>query len=88
MDRTIKVATVKRYYDETHHQLRQHLADVVAAYNFDRRLKTLRGLTPYEAICKAWKDDPGRFISNPQHQSLGPNILSAEILLQGRHHPA
>jgi len=27
---------------------------IVAAYNFGRRLKTLKGLTPYEAICKAW----------------------------------
>jgi hypothetical protein len=74
MNRTIKEATVKRYYYETHEQLRQHLTDFLAAYNFARRLKTLRGLTPYEAICKAWTDDPGRFISNPHHQSLGPNI--------------
>jgi hypothetical protein len=76
MNRTIKEATVKRYHYETHDQLRQHLADFVAAYNFARRLKTLRGLTPYEAICKAWTDDPSRFISNPHHQSLGPNSLS------------
>ncbi|HWJ70988.1 MAG TPA: IS481 family transposase, partial [Sphingobium sp.] len=45
----------------------------VAAYNFARRLKTLHGLTPYEAICKAWTDQPKRFISNPHHQSPGPN---------------
>ena len=31
MNRTIKEATVKRYYYETHDQLRQHLADFVAA---------------------------------------------------------
>ena len=74
MNRTIKEATVKRYHYETHDQLRQHLTDFVAAYNFARRLKTLRGLTPYEAICKAWTDDPSRFISNPHHQSPGPNI--------------
>ena len=74
MNRTIKEATVKRYHYDTHDQLRQHLADFVAAYNFARRLKTLRGLTPYEAICKAWTDDPERFISNPHHQSPGPNI--------------
>src|SRR3954464_3428855 len=53
MNRTIKDATVKRFYYESHDQLRQHLADFVSAYNFARRLKTLRGLTPYEAICKA-----------------------------------
>ena len=74
MNRTIKDATVKRFHYDSHSQLRQHLADFVAAYNFARRLKTLRGLTPYEAICKAWTDDPSRFINNPHHQSPGPNI--------------
>jgi hypothetical protein len=54
MNRTIKDATVKRYFYETHDELRAHLRDFVDAYNFARRLKTLRGLTPYEFICKAW----------------------------------
>ena len=36
-------ATVKRFYYESHDQLRQHLADFVSAYNFARRLKTLSG---------------------------------------------
>jgi hypothetical protein len=60
--------------DRNHDQLRQHLADFVAAYNLARRLKTLRGLTPYEAICNAWTDDPSRFIHDPHHQIPGPNI--------------
>ncbi len=46
MNRTIKDATVKRFHYESHDQLRMHLADVMAAYNFARRLKTLSGLTP------------------------------------------
>ena len=74
MNRTIKDATVKRFYYESHDQLRQYLADFVAAYNFARRLKTLRGLTPYEAICKAWTEEPSRFIQDPHHQIPGPNI--------------
>ncbi|SFG79991.1 hypothetical protein SAMN05192565_111142 [Methylobacterium gossipiicola] len=53
MNRTIKDATVKRYHYDSHEQLRAHLADFVSAYNFGRRLKTLRSLTPYEAICKS-----------------------------------
>src|SRR4029077_16868011 len=44
MNRTIKDATVKRYFYETH--------------IFARRLKTLRGLTPYEFVCKAWTSEP------------------------------
>ena len=68
MNRTIKEATVKRYHYDSHDQFRQHLGDFVAAYNFGHRLDTLKGLTPYEAICKAWQNEPDRFISNPHHQ--------------------
>ena len=34
MNRTIKEAFVKRFSYESHGRLRQHLADLVAAYNF------------------------------------------------------
>ncbi|WP_376984637.1 IS481 family transposase [Bosea sp. R86505] len=54
MNRTIKEATVRRYHYDDHAQLERHLADFIAAYNFGRRLKTLKGLTPYEFICKRW----------------------------------
>ena len=73
MNRTIKEATVKRYYYESHDQLRSHLADFVTAYNFARRLKTLKGLTPYGYICARWAKEPQRFSLNPIHQSLGSN---------------
>jgi transposase-like protein len=46
MNRTIKEATVKCFYYQTHDQLRGHLNDFVSAYNFAKRLKTLKGLTP------------------------------------------
>jgi transposase InsO family protein len=39
MNRTIKEATVKRFYYETHQHFRQHLTDFVNAHNFARRLK-------------------------------------------------
>lgn len=50
MNRTIKDAMVKRFYYESHDQLRQHLADFVVAYNFARRLKSLKGRTRCEFI--------------------------------------
>lgn len=53
MKRRIKEATVKRYHYDSHTQLAAHLRDFVDAYNYARRLKTLRGLTPYEYICKS-----------------------------------
>src|SRR4249920_2558998 len=73
MNRTIKDATVKRFYYDTHDQLRAHLQNFVNAYNFARRLKTLRGLTPYQFICKAWTSEPHRFKINPLQQMPGLN---------------
>ena len=73
MNRTIKDATVKRFHYDSHEQLRRHLRDFIDAYNFGRRLKTLKGLTPYEFICKRWTSEPDRFIFNPIHQMPGLN---------------
>ncbi len=73
MNRTIKEATVKRFHYDDHDQLRNHLASFVDAYNFGRRLKTLKGLTPYEFICKQWTSQPERFIIDPIHHMPGLN---------------
>ena len=54
---------------ESHEQLRAHLANFLAAYNFAKRLKTLRGLTPHECVCKIWTEDPGRFRLDPIHHT-------------------
>jgi hypothetical protein len=56
------------------------LADFVAAYNFGRRLKTLKGLTPYEFICKTWAIEPQRFTLNPLHQIPGLNPHFSQVL--------
>lgn len=79
MDRTIKASSrrdeaVKRYYYESSDQLRQHLDTFVQAYNYARRLKTLKGLTPYEFICRRWGTEPDRFKFDPLHQMPGLNI--------------
>ena len=75
MNRTLKEATVRRYHYETHQQLREHLEAFLNAYNFAKRLKTLRGLTPYEHICKAWADQPRRFKYDPTQPHFGTEHL-------------
>jgi hypothetical protein len=65
MTRTLKEATVKKYYYQTHQHLKQHLYDFVSAYNFAKRLKTLKGLTPHESIVKKWQIQPQKFTINP-----------------------
>lgn len=73
MNRTIKDATVKRYHYDSHDQLRRHLQLFIDAYNHARRLKTLRGLTPYEYIARIWTEQPQRFKIDPYHHSTGLN---------------
>ena len=72
MNRTIKDATVKRYHYDSREQLSAHLQLFVDAYNHARRLKTLKGLTPYEHICQAWTKEPERFRIDPSHHIPGP----------------
>ena len=73
MNRTIKDATVKRYHHDDHDRFRNRLADFVNAYNYARRLKTLRGRTPFEYLCKVWTEEPSRFRIEPNHQTPGLN---------------
>ena len=65
MNRTLKEATVRRYHYDSQDQLRQHLAAFLDAYNFAKRLKTLKGLTPFESIYKTWTNEPDRFKHEP-----------------------
>jgi transposase InsO family protein len=73
MNRTIKEATVKRYYYESHEQLKAHLQSFLMAYNFARRLKSLKGLTPYEFVCACWTKESERFTVNPFQHTVGLN---------------
>ncbi len=73
MNRTLKDATVKRYHYVSHHELRAHLQLFLEAYNHARRLKALRGLTPYEFICRAWTKEPEPLRVDPSHHTPGLN---------------
>jgi transposase InsO family protein len=71
MNRTIKEATVKRYFNEDHDQLRRHLDLFVDSYNHAGRLKTLKGLTPAQFIWKKWQEKPEIFYDEPCHLTSG-----------------
>jgi transposase-like protein len=73
MNRTIKEATVKRYHYQTHDSLRRHIYHFLNAYNFAKRLKALKGKTPYEFIVDVWKKEPKSFIVEPNHFIVGLN---------------
>jgi hypothetical protein len=63
-----------RFHWDAHDQFHSHLDSFVPAYNFAKRLETLKGLAPYEFICKAWTNQPERFTLNPLHQMPGLTI--------------
>ena len=52
MNRTIKDATVRTFHYASAEELKQHLHAFLLAYNCARRLKTLKGSTPYGFICR------------------------------------
>ncbi len=43
----------------------------MAAYNFDRWLNKLSGLTPYKYIAKIWTSEPDQLIVDPIVQMPG-----------------
>ena len=73
MNKTIKDATVHRYYYESRSQLEEHLQAFVNAYNFAKRLKAIKGLTPWEFIIKEWNIHPELFRINLSQFNMGPN---------------
>ena len=75
MNQTLKEATVRKYHYQSHQHLKEHLYNFLNAYNFAKRLKALKGLTPYEYTVKIWQNEPERFIINPLHHKLGLNNI-------------
>ena len=75
MNRTLKEATVKRFYYETRQHLRRHLTDLVNAYNFARKTQDpQRTHTLRIYLLSLWTKEPQRFKLNQTHLTLGPNI--------------
>ncbi len=74
MNRTVKDATVRRHHYEGHDQLREHLKTFLDAYNFAKRLTTLKGLPVFEFVSAKWASEPERFRLHPDHLIPGRNI--------------
>jgi hypothetical protein len=64
---------ISRLPDSDPSALKEPLYAFLMAYNFAKRLKTLRGLTPDEYICQCWHKEPDYLTVNPCHHTLGRN---------------
>ena len=86
MDRRVKDATTERFYYDGHDQLRRHPADFIDAKNCGRRLKTLKGHTPYEFVCKLWTNQSKRtdhkLTAKAGTEQLGLSKCPSQLLSQ------
>lgn len=71
MNRTLKEATIRRYHYRDATALNTHLQTFLKAYNGGKRLKKLRGKTPYEFICAEYAQNPSIFTRDPAHDLPG-----------------
>lgn len=55
----------RKFHYHSHNHLQEHFFAFFDTYNFERRLKTLGGLTPYEYICNRWTAQPELFRHSP-----------------------
>lgn len=73
MNRTLKEATVNNFHYASHAELKQHLHAYLMAYNFAKRLKSLKGKTPWQFILNQWTIHQQYFIFDPNYFLLGSN---------------
>jgi transposase-like protein len=73
MNRTLKEATVNNFHYASHDELKHHLHAYLMAYNFAKRLKAIKGKTPWQFILNQWTIHPEYFILNPNRFLLGLN---------------
>ncbi|GHT93253.1 hypothetical protein FACS1894122_08180 [Alphaproteobacteria bacterium] len=64
------------YHDVTgpNKQLEKHLNDFIRAHNFEKRLRALNGLTPFEFVAKKLQKDPKSWLLLLGHDEAGPNM--------------
>lgn len=73
MNRTLKEATVNNFHYASHDKLKKHLHAYLMAYNFAKRLKAIKGKTPWQFILNQWAIHPEYFTINPNHFLVGLN---------------
>ena len=60
-NKTIKNATTKKYFYTTFAQFETHLVLFLKAYNFGKRLRSLKYLTPFQKLVDYYKNDKKLF---------------------------
>lgn len=72
MIRTLKEATTRAFHYEHVNELRCHVADYLAAYNFAKQLRALKWQTPMETLEALYESRAELFRTSPGHFTPGP----------------
>ena len=78
-DNGIQFADLPKNRDGWTARMRVHRFDQICREH-GRRLKTLRGLTPYEYVARVWTENPTRFKVDPYRYTTGLNTQSQDLL--------
>jgi transposase InsO family protein len=71
---TVKGAAVHTFHHGSVQELRRHVTDWLAAYNFARQHRWSRWRTPLEVIAAVRRRKPEIFLRSPVHLTPGPCI--------------
>lgn len=73
-NKTLKDATVKQFHYDNITQLKQHLMAYMMVHNFQKKLKALHFIAPYDFLLQTYQNQPQLFKENPNHKLKGLNI--------------
>jgi len=74
MNKKIKAHTTKKYHYESVESLKKHLMAYLLAYNFQRPLKGLKYMSPYDKMIEIYEDKAELFRFDPTQKIVGLNI--------------
>jgi len=72
-NKMLKNNTVKRYHYDTGEQLKHHLMTFVLYYNHQKKLKSLKFVSPYDKLIEIYATNQELFNINPCHKIVGLN---------------
>ncbi len=73
MNKKIKAHTTKKYHYESVESLKKHLMAYLLAYNFQRPLKGLKYMSPYDKMIEIYEDKAELFRFDPTQKIVGLN---------------
>jgi transposase-like protein len=72
-NKTLKNHTTKIYHYDSPEQLKLHLMTFLLYYNLQKKLKSLKFISPYDKLIQCYNENPDLFRINPVHKIMGLN---------------